>query len=263
MMDFRATLPKAFSDAHKAIDDQCANQPVVGAVAQGCVWAVKPIAYGSELSTEGIVFVPASMLATKIPYGLEALKILTVAGTGAKIGDTVYRVSSPEDRGDLAMRDFMEIGLGGYASARAMSSQQLLYSTPNSQGGRVWISRDSIQQRDFAYLVSRTRGQTRILSGLHGGRNGEIMAEPKFYNEDFRRWGFYSRIKVVDASGFTADQWQQHLSGGGDIICAWCYSESSLPLSCGLGYEPPAFSWMLYSFGTASGIGAAIEAISR
>jgi len=108
------------------------------------------------------------------------------------------------------------------------------FSVPNWGGGRTWISVDEIEQKDFARLVKagiRDDGQVTILTGAHGGPNGEFKPDRNLFQEDLKRWKNQTdNVKIIDISKINLQQIKIVINRPGRVICGFCWSNKNLEI---------------------------------
>lgn len=118
------------------------------------------------------------------------------------------------------------------------------YQFERFDGTNVTVSVDPVTGYGVSQIDINMDQQYVVLTGTHGGTNGGLSFDGPppaymFYYEDCQTFASYPNVDVVnvqdyipelDADGFMMDYAKkdlQKLTEGKNVICAWCYSESS------------------------------------
>lgn len=137
----------------------------------------------------------------------------------------------------LAMADTDQITVGDFYNQVGISSKApRYYSVPNTAGGRVWVSKPEIDQRDFEKLVdSNVDGGVTIITGTHGDEFGGLLRDKRLYREDVTKFGSMPNVTVCDIFTMSPAQLSNAVNSKGRVICAWCMSEASEDVLRALG----------------------------
>ena len=109
------------------------------------------------------------------------------------------------------------------------------YSVKNDNGGEIYVSTDTISQKNFEDIIEKADGNINILTGTHGDIDGELIPYNKFFEDDYKRWGNNPQTKVFDITKLSLDELSSILNSNGINICAWCFSERSEKVLKALG----------------------------
>ena len=115
------------------------------------------------------------------------------------------------------------------AAARGFQSSSggTFDSVQNAAGGTVWTSTGLINQNDVSRIVNSalyTGQQIAILTGVHGGPDGEVEEEGQFLKDDINRFSKLPGVSVLDYLTTPAAQISSLLNSSGITIGAFCNS---------------------------------------
>ncbi|MDE6759166.1 MAG: hypothetical protein K2J90_00635 [Lachnospiraceae bacterium] len=96
--------------------------------------------------------------------------------------------------------------------------------------GQLYVSTESIKQRDFKDIILKVKGKVNIISGRHGNIFDTAKLEPKFYQEDIESFGEMDNVDVFNYSELPMDDIISMANSEATTILAWCYSECFKPL---------------------------------
>ncbi len=109
------------------------------------------------------------------------------------------------------------------------------------QGGRVWVSTDSVNHYHIEDLVKQlqpgsAQGKAiEIVTGTHGSTAGYLSKEINFLVEDYGIAPSATNITIHNVATMTNAELKVVLQSGGEVILAWCDSEFSRRVVAALG----------------------------
>ena len=137
--------------------------------------------------------------------------------------------------------DYYEVDdLFAIEEARFLNEPQF-YKVVVENGSELYVSTGNIRQSQFAGIVDNSSGNIAILSGMHGGADGQLLPEfngiqgTQLLDEDMIRWGGVDNINIYDVSGLGVNDVKKIIDSNKVIVCGWCFSERSQLLLQALG----------------------------
>lgn len=117
-------------------------------------------------------------------------------------------------------------------ASRGMSDLGGIFSSDlNAEGGQVWTSEGAVNQNDVANVVNSVLyndQEINILTGVHGGPDGTMIADANMYLDDVTVFRNLPGVNVYNIMEMTDAEISSVLNSPGTTIGAFCNSGACL-----------------------------------
>ena len=139
------------------------------------------------------------------------------------------------------LTDYYEVdNLFDIEDARFLN-QPMFYKVTLENGKEVYVSTGNIRQSQFVDIVDSLSGRVAVLSGMHGGPDGNLFVEfngvkgTQLLNEDIKKWEKVENVNIYDISILNSNDINQIINENDVTVCGWCFSERSKLIIKALG----------------------------
>lgn len=129
------------------------------------------------------------------------------------------------------LTDYYEVdNLFDIEDARFLN-QPMFYKVTLENGKEVYVSTGNIRQSQFVDIVDSLSGRVAVLSGMHGGPDGNLFVEfngvkgTQLLNEDIKKWEKVENVNIYDISILNSNDINQIINENDVTVCGWCFSE--------------------------------------
>lgn len=122
------------------------------------------------------------------------------------------------------LSDYFE---GADAGINRINGDTAFYSVTNPNGGKIYVSTNTVTSKNFANIVDTAKGNINVLTGTHGTVDGAFIAEKQFFTADLARWGNMPNVNVIEVTKLPAEELAKIMNSSNTNLCAWCFSERS------------------------------------